>query len=392
MSNNLSAPKKVVLGMQHIFAASGATLLVPLLCGLSVPATLLFAGIATLFFHLVTKGKVPVFLGSSFAYIAGYTAINNAPYASVGVFVAGLLYLVLALLCYKFGADRVTKFFPVSITGPIIMAIGISLIPSAIDNCKTDWLIAVVALVITLAFSFSGIKFTKTCSIILAIMISMLCAWYFGKLDMSGVNAAAWIGLPIAGSNTVFGLFGSTIDWSLIGKSIIIMTPIALATMMEHIGDIAAVGSVTGNDYMKDPGLHRTLIGDGVGTSLAALFGAPANTTYSENTATLALTKVFDPVVMRIAAVFAIVLSFCPKFAALIHAIPAATVGGISLVLYAMIAFVGGKSLFQSKGTMKDFRNVVLVVIVFCVGLYNLALATIVGVILNCAFQKFREK
>ena len=411
-ARELGTGKTLVLGLQHMFAMFGATVLVPILTGLSVSATLLFAGIATLFCHLVTGGKVPVFLGSSFAFLGGYAAVRQAgedmglstpqalTYACVGVACAGLLYLVLAIICKAVGSKRVMRFFPPVVTGPIIIAIGLNLAPSAINNCNENWLLALVAIVVVVVCNIWGKGMIKIIPILLGVVASYIVAALTGNVDFTAVKEAAWIGLPVAMENTVFGLFKNGVDSSLLVSAIITIVPIAVATMMEHVGDISAIGSTVGKNFIEDPGLHRTLIGDGIGTTIAALFGAPANTTYGENTGVLALTKVYDPFVIRLAAIYAIVLSFCPKFAAVIEVMPAATIGGVSLILYGMISAVGVRNVVENKTNFQESRNVIVAALILglaigigysakgsisigSVSLSGLAVASIVGLVLN---------
>ena len=375
-AKELGTGKTLVLGVQHLFAMFGATVLVPILTGLSVSATLLFAGLATLFCHFVTKRKVPVFLGSSFAFLGGYFTVVAAgkevgleaaqalPYACVGVACAGLLYLVLALICKTVGSKKVMKFFPPVVTGPIIIAIGLILAPSAINNCKDCWWVALIAIAVVIACNIWGKGMVKIVPILLGVLASYLVAALAGKVDFTEVKEAAWIGLPVAWENTVFGLFGGKVDTGLLISAIITIVPIAVATMMEHVGDISAIGSTVGKNFIEDPGLHRTLIGDGVGTTIAALFGAPANTTYGENTGVLVLTKVYDPFVIRLAAVYAIVLSFCPKFAAIIHVMPVATIGGVSLILYGMISAIGVRNMVENHTNFQKSRNVIVAAVI----------------------------
>ena len=415
-ARELGTGKTLVLGLQHLFAMFGATVLVPIITGLSVSATLLFAGLATLFCHLVTGGKVPVFLGSSFAFLGGYAAIAPTeladgspnpqlaellPYACFGVACAGLLYLVLALICRAVGSKRVMRFFPPVVTGPIIIAIGLNLAPSAINNCTQNWLLALVAIVVVIVCNIWGKGMIKIVPILLGVIASYLVAAVTGNVDWTAVKEAAWIGLPFQMKNTVFGLFGSgNVDKNLLLSAVITIVPIAVATMMEHVGDISAIGSTVGKNFIEDPGLHRTLIGDGIGTTIAALFGAPANTTYGENTGVLALTKVYDPFVIRLAAIYAIVLSFCPKFAAVIEVMPAATIGGVSLILYGMISAVGVRNVVENKTNFQESRNVIIAALILglaigigyssvgsiklgSVSLSGLAVASIVGLVLN---------
>ena len=412
-ARTLGTPKMLVLGLQHMFAMFGATVLVPIITGLSVSATLLFAGLATLFMHLVTGKKVPVFLGSSFAFLGGYAAVVEAgaelglsqrealPYACFGVACAGLLYLVLSAVCKIYGSKKVMKFFPPVVTGPIIIAIGLNLAPSAINNCESNWWIALVAIVVIIVCNIWGKGMIKIVPILIGVIASYLVAAITGNVDFSGVKEAAWFGLPFEMQDTVFGLLGSgKADGGLIVSSIIMIVPIAFATMMEHVGDISAISSTVERNFVEDPGLHRTLIGDGVGTAIAALFGAPANTTYGENTGVLALTKVYDPRVIRLAALYAIILSFCPKFAALITAMPAATIGGVSIILYGMISAVGIRNMVENGTDFQESRNVIVAALIMAlaigigysssgaivlgkISLSGLAVASIVGIVVN---------
>ena len=376
-ARELGGGKTFVLGLQHLFAMFGSTVLVPILTGLSVSATRLFAGLATLFMHLVTGRKIPVFLGSSFAFLGGYftvvatgtseyglTARQALPYACVGVACAGLLYLVLALICKAVGSKKVMKFFPPVVTGPIIVAIGLILAPSAINSCSSNWLIALVAIVVVVVANIWGKGMIKIIPILLGVVVSYIVAAITGNVDFSGVASAAWIGVPFQMQDTVFGLFSGEVNSGLLISSIVMIVPIAVATMMEHVGDISAIGSTVGKNFIEDPGLHRTLIGDGIGTTIASLFGAPANTTYGENTGVLVLTKVYDPFVVRLAALFAVILSFCPKFAALISAMPSATVGGVSIILYGMISAVGVRNMVENHTDFQKSRNVIVAAVI----------------------------
>ena len=410
-ARTLGKGKMLTLGLQHMFAMFGATVLVPVITGLSMSATLLFAGLGTLIFHLLTKMKVPAFLGSSFAFLGGYAAVvsmgeaqglsaaESLPYACIGVFSAGIIYFVLAGLIAAFGAKKVMRFFPPIVTGPIIIAIGLTLSGSAISNCNQNWWIAVLAIAIIVVCNIWGKRMIKIIPILMGVLGSYLVAACFGLCDFSAVKEAAWVGLPFHWENTVFHVFKNP-NWGLIVSAVIAIVPISLATMMEHIGDMCAISSTTGSNYLEDPGLHRTLMGDGLATSLASLFGAPANTTYGENTGVLNLTKVYDPRVIRIAACFAIVLSFCPKFSALISCMPAATIGGVSLVLYGMISAVGVRNVVENKVDFTKSRNVIVMalILVLAIGikygandsislgftsLSGLALAALVGVVLN---------
>ena len=371
----LGPGKTLVLGLQHMFAMFGATVLVPLLTGLDVSTTLLFAGIGTLLFHLVTKNRVPAFLGSSFAFLGGYAAIapiladgssNVAmiPYACFSVACAGLLYLVMAALIKIFSAEKIMKFFPPIVTGPIIIAIGLTLSKSAIDSCTSNWIIALAAIIVVIACNIYGKGMIKIVPILIGVISSYLVGAVMGAVDFTAVKDAAWLGVPIHKEMTVLALFGENFDPELLITAVITIMPIALATIVEHIGDISAISSTTGVNYLENPGIHRTLLGDGLATIVASLFGAPANTTYGENTGVLNLSKVYDPFVVRLAAGFAILFSFCPKFAAIIQAMPTATVGGISLILYGMISAVGVRNIVENHIDFTKSRNVIIAALI----------------------------
>ena len=417
-ARTLGKPRMMVLGLQHMFAMFGATVLVPMLSGLDIATTLLFAGLGTLLFHFITGGKVPAFLGSSFAFIGGYNAIrtigvdaagqpiyNNdlLVYACFGVACAGLMYVILSALFKAFGVNKVMRFFPPIVTGPIIISIGLILSSSAITNCSANWLIAVSAIVIVVCFNIWGKGMTKIIPILLGVLGSYIIAVIVDpsarEKVVETVSAAKWIGLPIVWENSVFHLFNMDVDTGMLWSAIFTIVPLSLATMVEHIGDVCAISSTCGKNYMADPGFHRTLLGDGLATTLASLFGAPANTTYGENTGVLALSRVYDPRVIRIAAVFAIIFSFCPKFAALITAMPTATIGGVSLILYGMISAVGVRNVVENQVNFSNSRNVIVaaLILVLAIGinysvgsisigivsLSGLAVASIVGIIVN---------
>lgn len=409
-ATTLGKPRMFVLGIQHMFAMFGATILVPVLTGLSVSDTLLFAGLGTLLFHILAKGKVPAFLGSSFAFIAGYAAIapngeaELLPYACLGVACAGLLYLVLSALFRAFGPARVMRFFPPVVTGPIVICIGLILASSAIANCSTNWIVAIIAIATIVVCNIWGRGMVKIIPILIGVVVSYAAAAAMGEVDFSGVAEAAWIGLPFSWDNTVFSLFGPGFDTGLAITAIITIMPLAFATMIEHIGDISAISSTCERNFIANPGLHRTLLGDGLATILASLFGAPANTTYGENTGVLALTSVFDARVVRIAACCAIVLSFSPKFAAVIGAMPSCVIGGVSLVLYGMISAVGVRNLVENHVDFQKSRNVLVAAIVLvlsigiaysaagaitfevsgiAISLSGLAIGSLAGIILN---------
>ena len=416
-ARTLGKPRMFILGLQHMFAMFGATVLVPALSGLDVATTLLFAGIGTLLFHLLTKGKVPAFLGSSFAFIGGYNAVrtigtnadgsaiyNNdlLAYACFGVAIAGLMYIILSTLFKIFGVKKVMRYFPPIVTGPIIIAIGLTLSSSAITNCRANWLVAVVAILIVIGFNMWGKGMAKIIPILLGVLGSYIFALIVDPAERASVAAAVssakWFGLPIFWKNSVFHLFAGPVDSGVLWSSVLTVVPLSLATMVEHIGDICAISSTCGKNFMVDPGFHRTLLGDGLATTLASLFGAPANTTYGENTGVLALSRVYDPRVIRIAACIAIVVSFCPKFAALVSAMPTATIGGVSLVLYGMISAVGVRNVVENKVDFTNTRNVIIaaLILVLAIGitysgsiqigvvsLSGLAVSSIVGILLN---------
>lgn len=415
-ARTLGTPKMLILGLQHMFAMFGATVLVPILTGIDIATTLLFAGLGTLLFHLLTKRKVPAFLGSSFAFIGGYNAItgfdssSGVPvnsdllvYACFGVACAGLMYVILSALFKAFGVKKVMKFFPPIVTGPIIICIGLILSSSAINNCNANWLVAVAAIVIVICFNIWGKGMTKIIPILLGVIgsyiISMIVDPASRVAVAEKVAAAKWVGLPIVWENSVFHLFSMDVDTGMLLSALFTIVPLSLATMVEHIGDVCAISSTVGKNFVADPGLHRTLLGDGLATTLAALFGAPANTTYGENTGVLALSKVYDPRVIRIAACFAIIFSFCPKFAALITAMPTATIGGISLILYGMISAVGVRNVVENKVDFTNSRNVIVaaLILVLAIGinysvgsiqigivsLSGLAVASLVGIAVN---------
>jgi uracil permease len=371
----------LLLGLQHMFAMFGATVLVPAITGLSVSDTLLFAGLGTLLFHLLTKGKIPAFLGSSFAFLAAYLTIaphgepELLPYACFGVALAGLVYVVLAALFKAFGAKKVMRYFPPIVTGPIIIAIGLTLSSSAVNSCNENWWIALVAIAIIIAANIWGKGMIKIIPILLGVIGSYLIAIAVDPAVRENlaknVGSAAWFGIPIHKQATIFGLFSGPVDHNLLVSACATIIPLSLATMVEHIGDISAISSTCNRNYIADPGLHRTLLGDGLATTLAAIFGAPANTTYGENTGVLALSKVYDPRVIRIAACLAVIFSFSPKFAAVISSMPTATIGGVSLVLYGMISAVGVRNIVENKVDFTKSRNVIIaaLILVLAIGI-----------------------
>lgn len=419
-AKTLGTPQMLLLGLQHMFAMFGATILVPILVnnyfngeGLSIQVTLFFAGIGTLFFHVCSKMKVPAFLGSSFAFLGGFSTVANLdtgifadmtygeklPYACGGIVVAGLLYLVLALIIKLVGVKRVMKFLPPVVTGPIIICIGLSLAPSAVSNASANWFLALVALAVIIIFNIWGKGMWKIIPILIGVVISYAVAIVMNVLgftnadgsailDFSSVSASAVIGLP------PFQLCKFNIT------TVLVMAPIALATMMEHIGDMSAISATVGENYLENPGLHRTLIGDGLATSLSALFGGPANTTYGENTGVLELSHVYDPKVIRLAAIYAVILSFIPKMSAIIGSMPTAIIGGVSFILYGMISAIGVRNVVENKVDFTKSRNLIIAAVILVCGLgfsngltftiagtsitlTSLAIAALAGIILN---------
>ena len=406
-ARQLGTPRMLILGLQHMFAMFGATVLVPILVQgyglpLSIQTTLLFAGLGTLLFHVCTKFKVPAFLGSSFAYLGGFSTVATMPayegldpktklaYALGGIVIAGLLYLVLALLFKLLGAKKVMRYFPPIVTGPMIIMIGLNLSGSAINNASTCWWLALVAMAIIVVANIWGKGMVKIIPILLGVVGSYIVAVIAGQVDFSGVSEASFLGLQ----QFVIAKFDVS--------AILVMAPIAIAAMMEHIGDISAISSTTGKNFIEDPGLHRTLVGDGLATAFAGFFGGPANTTYGENTGVLALSKVYDPRVVRLAAIYAIILSFSPKFDALVNSIPAAIVGGVSFILYGMISAVGVRNIVENQVDLTKSRNLIIAAVMFVSGLgfssvggitftvggaavtlSGLAIAALCGVILN---------
>lgn len=386
--NQISLQKKIILGIQHTFTMFGATVLVPIITGFDISVALFMAGIGTLLFHLITKGKVPAFLGSSFAFIAPILAVvekTNLQYAQGGLVVAGLIYLIMAGLIAIFGVDKVISFFPPIVTGPIIMVIGLKLAPVAIDMASGNWMLAIVSFGIVTAISVYGRGFLKVLPILIGLSGGYIVALITGNVDFTPITEAAWIGVP-AFTMPKFSF-----------ETVMMIAPVAIATMIEHVGDVLAIGTTVNKDFINDPGLHRTLIGDGVATSISAMFGGPANTTYSENTGVLALTKVHDPSIVRIAAAFAILLGIMPKIGAVIKTIPTPIVGGISIILFGMIASIGARSLVEHKIDFTQSRNLIIAAVILVLGLggaslpiagigitlEGMALAAIVGIILN---------
>ena len=426
-ARTLGMPRMLLLGLQHMFAMFGATILVPILVnsyfvdatgepltkGLTVSITLFCAGVGTILFHFCSKFKVPAFLGSSFSFLGGFAAIANlkngmyanmsanekAAYACGGIVVAGLLYLVLALIIKVIGVKRVMRYLPPVVTGPVIICIGLSLAGSAINNASTNWFLAIIALVVIVVFNIWGKGMFRIIPILMGVLISYAVALIMHScgiknpdgtaiLQFASIGSAGWVGLP------TFQLCKFDLT------AILVMAPISIATMMEHVGDISAISATTGNNFLADPGLNRTLLGDGLATSFAGLIGGPANTTYGENTGVLELSKVYDPRVIRIAACFAIVISFIPKLSELIGTMPASIIGGVSFMLYGMISAIGVRNIVENKVDLTKSRNLIIAAVIFVCGLgfsdgitfhiqgatitlTALAIAAIAGILLN---------
>ena len=426
-ARKLGVSKMLILGLQHMFAMFGATILVPILVnsyfaqacgeditrGLTVAVTLFCAGFGTLFFPVCTKMKIPAFLGSSFAFLGGFSTVANlntgiyagmsanekVGYACGGVVVAGLLYLILALVIRLLGVKRVMRYLPPVVTGPVIICIGLSLAGSAINNASTNWLLAIIALAVIIIFNIWGKGMFKIIPILMGVVVSYVAAVIMNAcgitnpdgsaiLNFASVSSAGWVGLP------PFQICKFDVT------AVLVMAPIAIATMMEHVGDISAISATVGENYLADPGLHRTLVGDGLATAMAGFIGGPANTTYGENTGVLELSKVYDPRVIRIAAAFAIIVSFIPKVSAIISTMPAAIIGGVSFMLYGMISAIGVRNVVENKVDLTKSRNLIIVGVIFVCGLgfgngitftvagtsitlTALAIAAIAGIVLN---------
>ena len=411
----LGTGKMLILGLQHVFAMFGATVLVPLLTGLSVSVTLFCAGIGTIWFYFITKKKIPIFLGSSFAFLGAFATIapngdkTLLPYATLGVVAAGLIYVILAILFAIFGAKKIMRLFPPVVTGPIIILIGLILAGTGVSSASANWILAIIAIAIIICvnlFTKGMIKILPIlCGIfgsyIIGVIITLINPSLFGLpwIDFSSFSALPIVAVPpFTEYSPLRFLFGAQqIDWAIAGNAIITFVVVAVAAMVEHIGDICAIGATCGKNFIADPGLTRTLLGDGIGTSLAGLFGGPANTTYSENTGVVALTKVYDPKVMLIAAIMAVVLSFLSIFESFINTIPWSIIGGVSMVLYGMISATGIRTIVENKVDFKNMRNILIAALILVCGLgFNanplvigrftfggLAVAAIVGIVVN---------
>lgn len=363
----LGTGKMVVLGLQHVFAMFGATVLVPIICGMSISVTLFCAGIATIWFFFITKRKVPVFLGSSFAFIGailGAAGTLGMPYATGGIVSAGLTYVIFALLFAIFGAKRIMRLFPPVVTGPIIMLIGLSLAYFAFNQASNNWWLAILTIIIVIAVNIWGKGMIKILPVLIGIFGAYIVACIVTAFGPAWVDFS---GLKVSGISDIIAVppfFLPKFDFSTMLTFIVV----AIAALVEHIGDICAIGATCGKNFIADPGLTRTLLGDGIGTSIAGMLGGPANTTYSENTGVVALTRVYDPKVMFIAACFAIIFSFVSIFEAFVNTIPAAIIGGISIVLYGMITATGVRTIVENKVDFKNMRNVLVAALILVTG------------------------
>ncbi len=426
-ARKLGLPKMLILGLQHMFAMFGATILVPILVnsyfvdacgegptrGLTVAVTLFCAGFGTLLFHVCSKMKVPAFLGSSFAFLGGFSTVahldtgiyagmsvnDKAAYACGGVVVAGLLYLVLSLIIRMVGAKRVMRYLPPVVTGPVIICIGLSLASSAIGNASTNWFLAFVALAVIIVFNIWGKGMFKIIPILMGVVISYAVAVIMNAVGLTNPDGSAILDFTSVASAGLVGIPPIQICKFDV-TAILVMAPIAIATMMEHVGDMSAISATVGENYLADPGLHRTLLGDGLATALAGFLGGPANTTYGENTGVLELSHVYDPLVIRIAACFAIIISFIPKVSAIISTMPSAIIGGVSFMLYGMISAIGVRNVVENKVDLTKSRNLIIAGVIFVCGLgfsggltftiagtsitlTALAIAAIAGILLN---------
>ena len=419
-ARKLGVPKMIILGFQHLFAMFGATVLVPILVQnyglpLSIQTTLFFAGIGTLFFHICTRLRVPAFLGSSFAFLGGFEAVANLPayegmaaadklaYALGGVVIAGLLYVILAVIIKLVGVKRVMRFLPPVVTGPIIILIGLNLAGSAVNNAKTCWWLALVAMAIIIVANIWGKGMIKIIPILLGVVGAYVVALIANACGATAVDAAGNV-VPLIDFSAVAASKVVGIQPFALAKfdinAILVMAPIAIAAMMEHIGDMSAISATVGENFIEKPGLHWTLIGDGIATSLSGMFGGPANTTYGENTGVLVLSRVYDPRVIRLAALYAMILSFSPAFAVIINTIPSAIIGGVSFILYGMISAIGMRNVVENRVDFTNSRNLIIAAVILVCGLgfsggitfqvggasitlTSLAIAAIAGIALN---------
>lgn len=353
--------KRFILGIQHVIAMFGATVLVPILTGLDPSIALIGAGLGTLIFHLCTKGKVPVFVGSSFAFIAVIQAVGekfgDLRYAQGGIIIAGALYLLFSLIVRIFGVDRVKTFFPPIVTGPMIMVIGLSLSKVALEMASSNWFVAFVVIITVALTSIFARGFLRIIPILVGVLVGYILSAFMGLIDLTAFHEASLFAIP----NFTLPIF----SWSAVA----IIAPVVLATFMEHIGDITTNGAVVGKNFFEDPGLHRTLLGDGLATMFSGIIGAPPNTTYGENTSVLAVTKIYDPSLLRLAAMIAVVLGFLGKFGAILQTIPAPVMGGVSVVLFSMITSVGMRTIATAKIDFSDNRNLLISGLILIIGI-----------------------
>ena len=423
----LGTGSMLLMGLQHMVAMFGATVLVPILVGgffkdatgepisqgMTVAVTLFCAGFGTLVFHVCSKFKVPAFLGSSFAFLGGFYTVANlnsgiyanlganekAAYACGGVVIAGLAYFILALIIKLVGMKKVMRFLPPVVTGPIIICIGLSLAGSAIGNASTNWFLAIIALATIVVFNVWGKGLFRIIPILMGIAVSYVVALIMHMVGITNPDGSAIFNFAAIGESAWVGIPAFQICKFDI-TAVLVMAPIAIASMMEHIGDMSAISATTSTNFLADPGLHRTLMGDGLATALAGLVGGPSNTTYGENTGVLELSRVFDPKVVRLAAIYAIILSFIPKFSAIISTMPTAIIGGISFMLYGMISAIGVRNIVENRVDLTKSRNLIIAGVIFVCGLgfssgltFNigstsitltaLAIAAIAGIALN---------
>ncbi|MCX7903532.1 MAG: NCS2 family nucleobase:cation symporter [Caloramator sp.] len=390
--------KRIILAIQHLIAMFGATVLVPILTGLDPSVAIFSAGLGTMIFHLCTKKKVPVFLGSSFAFIPGIIAVKQSfgdlRYAQGGIVVAGLIYVLVSLVVEKIGVERIKKFLPAQVVGPMIMVIGLNLVPVAYNSAKTNYLVSIATLLVAVVVTLLGKGLLKQLSIIIGVTFGYILSAFLGIVDTSTIASAKLIEVPHF-TLPKFNL-----------AAIAIIAPVVLAVFMEHIGDITTNGQVVGQDFIKDPGLNRTLLGDGLATMAAGFIGGPANTTYGENTGVLAITKNYDPSILRMTAAFAMVLGFIGKVGGALKSIPVPVMGGISFMLYSMIALIGVQTIRNSKVKF-NLKNIIVMATVLVLGLLpsytgisigipvtetvkiqGLSFAAIVGVVVNLVLNR----
>ena len=397
MNNNktLGPVQKTIVGVQFLFVAFGATVLVPLLVGMDPSVALFTAGVGTLIFHLVTKGKVPIFLGSSFAFIAPIikaTELYGLPGTLSGLIAVGAVYGIMSALVRFRGVSFISRLFPPVVVGPVIMLIGLSLASTGVDMAKENWLLAIISLLTTIVVSLFGKGLLRLIPIFSGIVVGYIAATIMGLVDFEPVADASWLALP--------AFVRPEFSW----EAIIFMIPVAIAPVIEHIGDVYAINEVAGKDFVKDPGLHRTMLGDGLACMVSAFIGGPPVTTYSEVTGAISLTKITDPAVIRIAAITGILFSVLGKVSAILKTIPSAVLGGIMLLLFGTIASVGINSLIKNKIDMGDTRNLVIASLILTLGIGGaeltfgdftiggIGLAALVGVILNLIIPKSKAK